>query len=361
MENIVIDEEFWKLIPALQAEEYALLEKSILAEGVREPLILWNGILVDGHNRHEIAQKHGVPFRTTSKDFAGRDDVKIWIINNQLGRRNISAYDRSRLALQLEPLIAAKAKERQGARTDLGNIVQNSARSRDELAKVANVSHDTIAKVKVIEQKAPEEMKQKLSSGEMSINQAYIEIKREEKHDILEKKHQELLSKEYASPTGKYDVIVIDPPWPMEKIDREITPTQTGFDYPTMEEDEIGDMVMPHEQDCHLFMWTTHKFLPMALRIVERWGFKYTLTMVWHKNGGFQPFGLPQYNCEFCVYARHGNPTSSKLIGYIRQVPGNMVLWKSSPASYFSPRRTGGLALMSAKFYLEECCSTILG
>lgn len=55
-------------------------------------------------------------------------------------------------------------------------------------------------------------------------------------------------------------------------------------------------------------MWTTHKFLPMSLRLLEAWDFRYVLTMVWHKPGGFQPIGLPQYNCEFCVYARRGSP-----------------------------------------------------
>lgn len=107
---------------------------------------------------------------------------------------------------------------------------------------------------------------------------------------------------------GRYDVVVIDPPWDMQKIDRDITPEQTGFDYPTMTEEEISAMDLPMADDCHFFMWTTHKFLPSALRIIEVWGLKYTCCFTWHKNGGFQPFGLPQYNNEFIVYARKGNP-----------------------------------------------------
>ena len=70
----------------------------------------------------------------------------------------------------------------------------------------------------------------------------------------------------------------------------------------------ISAMKMPMADDCHVFMWTTQKFLPEALRIIGVWGLKYTLTFVWHKNGGFQPFNLPQYNNEFIVYARKGNP-----------------------------------------------------
>ena len=107
---------------------------------------------------------------------------------------------------------------------------------------------------------------------------------------------------------GLYDVIVIDPPWEMEKIERNERPKQAGFDYPTMSEAELEKLKIPATDDCHIFLWTTHKHLPMALRLLEKWDYKYICTFVWHKNGGFQPFGLPQYNCEFCLYAHKGSP-----------------------------------------------------
>jgi N6-adenosine-specific RNA methylase IME4 len=107
---------------------------------------------------------------------------------------------------------------------------------------------------------------------------------------------------------GQYDVIVIDPPWPMEKIVRDVRPNQTNFDYPTMSEQEITNVKIPSAADCHLWLWTTQKFLTMAFRVLDAWSFNYVCTFVWHKPGGFQPIGLPQYNCEFALYARKGAP-----------------------------------------------------
>jgi N6-adenosine-specific RNA methylase IME4 len=110
----------------------------------------------------------------------------------------------------------------------------------------------------------------------------------------------------------RYGTVVIDPPWPMKKIEREVRPNQVEFDYPTMDYEQLRAFRAVFQRmaadDCHVFMWTTQKFLPMALRLLDDYEIKYVLTMVWHKPGGFQPVGLPQYNCEFVLYGRIGAP-----------------------------------------------------
>lgn len=185
--SIRIDKEFESLIPPLTDEEFKQLEENIVRDGIRDPLVVWhvpNGddILIDGHNRWKIAAKHaGIPFDIKRMNFDLRDDVKAWIIQNQLGRRNVNDFVRSELAIQLKPLLAAQAKKRQGTRTDKGNIVQNSARSRDELAKVAGVSHDTIRKVEKIKEMGTQEQIQQARSGEKSINRVFNEVMDKEK------------------------------------------------------------------------------------------------------------------------------------------------------------------------------------
>jgi hypothetical protein len=112
--------------------------------------------------------------------FESRDDALVWIIRNQLGRRNLNSYQRGELVQRYKPLVAAQSE--QGKRTDLSNFSQNSGRSSDligtdrKLAQMAGISHDTLHKVGKLSKAADEETKQKLRRGEVSVNKAYTEV-----------------------------------------------------------------------------------------------------------------------------------------------------------------------------------------
>jgi N6-adenosine-specific RNA methylase IME4 len=140
--------------------------------------------------------------------------------------------------------------------------------------------------------------------GEMTVNRAIQEMKRKQATENL----NNIETIEAKEIEGVFDVIVIDPPWQMKKIERNVAPNQVEFEYPTMTLDEIKALEIPCADDCHIWLWTTHKYLPSAFDILKGWGLNYICTFVWHKPGGFQPFGLPQYNSEFALYARRGSP-----------------------------------------------------
>ncbi len=188
--GLVIDFEFQSLIPPLSDDEFKRLEKSILAEGVRDPIITWNGTIIDGHNRYTVCQKHGIKFNTAPRKFASRDAAKIWIIENQFARRNLSKYDRSVLALELESIYAAEAERRlhlsqgRGKKgTQKSAEVFDSGETRDKVAAVAGVSHDTLRKVKIIEQEAAKgnetavAARDAVKSGKKSIHAAYTDVR----------------------------------------------------------------------------------------------------------------------------------------------------------------------------------------
>ena len=184
--SIKIDKEFESLIPPLSSEEFKQLEENCVAEGIRDPLVVWHvpsgdDILIDGHNRWKIAAKHGgIRFEIVKKQFQNRIDAKIWIIKNQIGRRNLSTYARSELVvMHLEPMLKEKAKAKQASHTEQGYQKSDKAEhTAKELAKAAGVSHDTIHKVKTIMEKGDEQTKERLRKNDpsISINKAFTNI-----------------------------------------------------------------------------------------------------------------------------------------------------------------------------------------
>ncbi len=112
--NIVVNEELKAYIDPLTPQEYESLERSILAEGCRDALVLWGDLLVDGHNRYAICQHHGLPFETIqSSRFKNMEDVHLWMIDQHLGRRSVSDFQRGVLALRQREIIAARRARKQ--------------------------------------------------------------------------------------------------------------------------------------------------------------------------------------------------------------------------------------------------------
>lgn len=178
-----INPEFRDLIPRLSADEYKGLEESIIADGCRDALIVWNGTVIDGHNRYKICTENNIEFEVAEIDFADESEAKIWIIKNQFARRNISTATRAMLALELEPLIAAKAKGniREGGSAGGKGLSKRTkalspVHTRQEVADIAGVGASTIYRVKKVKESDNEEVKQKMLSGEIPVAQAYREV-----------------------------------------------------------------------------------------------------------------------------------------------------------------------------------------
>lgn len=186
---ITIDQEFKDLIPPLDDAEYKQLEENIKLEGCRDPLILWNDILIDGHHRYRICNENNIRYKTASMQFANREEVKEWIIKNQWGRRNLTPYQRAALALKLESTLKEKAKQNQSA-GGKGLSTLTTVDVRKEIAKVAGLSTGTISKVKRIEESATEDQRNALRAGNKTINKVFVEIEnveREEKYTERER------------------------------------------------------------------------------------------------------------------------------------------------------------------------------
>jgi hypothetical protein len=140
MPDVKIDPELQKLLPSLSADELTNLETSVLSEGIRDPLIVWqgSGILLDGHNRFMLAEQHGLPYRVQEMAFDTRDEARRWMILNQLSRRNL----RPDAASYLRGCLVRMTPREKGARTDATS--SNNLTRLQAVADEAGVTRQTL-------------------------------------------------------------------------------------------------------------------------------------------------------------------------------------------------------------------------
>jgi len=200
--DIRIDEGLRAYIDPLTEDEHEALERSLLAEGCRDALVLWGDLLVDGHNRYAICQKHGIEFQTRQNTtFKSMEDVHLWMIENHLGRRSVSDFQRGVLALRKKEILLARTPPEGSAPPDAGSADATSSEgsppwdedapgadgaprlppniswtppvpSRQALARAARISSNTLGQIEKIQKDAAPELVRAVKEGAISINAA---------------------------------------------------------------------------------------------------------------------------------------------------------------------------------------------
>jgi hypothetical protein len=189
--NITVKEELRAYIDPLTPDEHDALERSILAEGCRDALVLWGDVLVDGHNRHGICVKHNIPFNTVQNTrFKSMDDVHLWMIDQHLGRRSVSDFQRGVLALRKKDIVSARmqAAKAAGHATEAASEATQAddagaspstppwdvdpLPTRESIAKAARISSTTVSQIEKIQKAAAPELVAAVKAGDISINAA---------------------------------------------------------------------------------------------------------------------------------------------------------------------------------------------
>ena len=171
--NITVNEELLAYIDPLTPDEHDALERSLLAEGCRDALVLWGDVLVDGHNRYGICSKHGIPFNTVQNSrFESIDDVHLWMIEQHLGRRSVSDFQRGVLALRKKDIQASRQQPVRSESSAAGSKAPKPLMTRDAIAKAARISSNTISQIEKIQKSAAPELVAAVKLGTISINAA---------------------------------------------------------------------------------------------------------------------------------------------------------------------------------------------
>lgn len=229
MKDLMIDPELKDLLPPLTDEEYKRLEKNILENGFDKnfPIMEWHGYIADGHNRYSICRKHNIEPIIGTLAYNSKEEVMRWMLDIQLGRRNLIPIQRIAVAEKYRPIYERQAKERQaeyhGNQYDkksglTGNLpqVQNSKERNPTtdkiLSDIASVSEKTYRMGAKVLNSDNEDIKQRVLSGEISISAGYKELmqsKKEENINVTEEKREIDIkpSTPLANPTTQKPII----------------------------------------------------------------------------------------------------------------------------------------------------------
>lgn len=286
------------LFPLLEGSEFEALAEDIRQNGVREPIVMLDGQILDGRNRWRASQRVGVQAPTV--EYVG-GDAMAFVISLNLHRRHLNESQRGMVASKIENLA-------HGQRADRDANLHLSPVTRIQAADMLNVGTRTVAAACKVHNKGAPELVQAVTAGVVSVSaaadvaelpkpqqaelvargereilQAAKEIRASKAEKRREERLEQIITHASALPDKRYPVIYADPPWRYEHAPSESRAIENQ--YPTMTHEEICNLPIADlvADDAILFMWATSPKLAEAMAVLAAWGFTYRTCAIWDK------------------------------------------------------------------------------
>lgn len=294
--------EYSSLFPMMDSDSFEKLKNDIKENGLLTSIYLYEGKILDGRNRFKACEAVGVEPRF--EKYGGSDPVGF-IISLNLARRNLTKDQLAVIAVEALPLFEAEAKKRQGTRTDLKlNLPQKVAEgeARELVGRCFNVNKTYVSKAKKLKRNNSEYF-EKVKCGKLNFSQIRTEEMKQKKVEQTEK------IKALVLPEGKFNLIVVDPPWE-QAGEYSSTNFRGGTKYPAMTTQQIKDypILERADNDCVLWLWGIDAGLKETLEVIESWGFKRKDTLIWHKTGAMGLGKWLRREHEYCFLCVKGKP-----------------------------------------------------
>ena len=317
------------LFPMMSDAELNDLAMDVKSQGQRRPIVLLDGLILDGRNRYEACRRAGIEPRL--EQWTGASSPTAFVLSENLQRRHLTVDQRALIALEAQPLFAGEAKARQraagGDRKSAkapdrlpprgGNrSAERAPTAAAEAAQTAGVSARSVERARRVQVAQPAIL-DRVRAGTMTLKQA-------EKAVVKGERLKEVLA--YQPPKGRFAVIVADPPWRYDDTLDGSDLARGGLQYPTMSVEEICAMKVGETlatPDCALWLWVTNAFLidGTATRVVREWGFTPKALLTWDKGR----WGAGRYlrnQTEHAILAIRGKPmVSGESHGTLLQAP----------------------------------------
>lgn len=298
---------FANIFPMIDGEELENLKKDISEHGLLNSIVLYENKILDGRNRFKACKELNI--KPNFEEYKGSKPLDF-VISLNLKRRHLTQSQAGVIALDILPMLEEEAKKRQATSTG-GNKPQLLAKmpkaeefhAPKEAGKLFNVGERYVREAKKLKARSPE-LLEEVRSGRKNFSQ----IKKEERQEKVEKQIEELKTQPPVQPEGKFDVIVIDPPWKVDfNYGSDHYMGRVANPYPEMTIDEIKKIELPAKDNSILWLWTTHSQIWDAKEIMKHWGFEFKCILVWNK----ESMGVGKWlrkQCEFCLLGTKGKP-----------------------------------------------------
>lgn len=279
--------QFADIFPMIEGEQLNQLKEDIKEHGCLEPIVLFEGKILDGRNRYKACYELGI--KPKEEQYTGTKPLE-YVISLNLKRRHLNESQRAMIAEKLTNTMHGGDR----SKSSIELLVTD-----EKASKLMNISIAHIKRAREIERKAPEKVHE-IEQGKTKVGAVYRIIKLAE-----QKKHIETnLAKTKIE--GTFDVIVVDPPWSFRmEYDPEVA--RGAGDYPTMTQEEIKNIVLPIKKDCVVWLWGVDCQIQEALDVIKAWGLERKATLIWDK----QIMGLGatlRMQHEYCFLCFKGKP-----------------------------------------------------
>lgn len=224
MKELKIDPELRDLLPPLTDEEYKQLEKNIIENGFDKnfPIMEWHGFIADGHNRYSICKKHNIEPVIGTLAYDTKEEVMEWMLDIQLGRRNLSPIQRISITEKYRPIYEKQALTNK--QVAMANARRNNENNKSEqlsvnlpkivptntsekLASIAGVSEKTYRMGAKVLNSDNEELKKEVLSGDKSISAAYKELSQKKEEPSREDNNEPSVTTTFTTTTHKSETL----------------------------------------------------------------------------------------------------------------------------------------------------------
>ncbi len=341
------------LFHLMKGVDFDRLRSSIQANGQREPIWLYDNLIIDGRNRYLACRELGINPNYRTWEGLGPDAepaevnaaLAEFVLDLNLDRRHLDATRKGILAFDLLPVYEAEARERQATSTggEEPQLVPNLAqadlgKARDKAAARTGVSHGYVSEIKRIASDHPDYM-ELMREGEATLQEIKQRIKEGKREGIRAANRVAVAAAPSMRTTlgeQRFSTIVIDPPWCPDDFSETDYYGRADPNYSTMTLEKLAKLPVAEfaEKNCHLYLWAHNRNIPEALDLMTGWGFEHKTILTWCKPS----IGLGAYlrnNTEHCLFG----------------IRGSLSVLRNDVGTWFEAHRTGPHSTKPNEFY----------